>query len=220
MPDFLVAGPFDARDGEGRVLFEDQGLRLAEGRATVLDGPSGSGKSTLLRLVAALVASGRDVQRRLAGETYEGAHLVTWRSRVTLMAQDAPMIPGSVRDNLELPFRLRCSGRGSLDEKAAVEGLRQVDLGRLPLDRNVDTLSGGERHRLALARGLLWDPPVLLADEPLSGLDADTATSCLELLLAFGRRPGHALLIVLHHRELAARADAVIRLAGETTGIG
>jgi ABC-type lipoprotein export system ATPase subunit len=82
----------------------------------------------------------------------------------------------------------------------------------LPVDRDVRTLSGGERHRLALVRGLLWDPPVLVADEPLSGLDIDSAVACFELLLSFAHREGHAVLCALHSQELSIRAERRIRL--------
>lgn len=214
MAAFLEAGTFEASDGEGRVLFDGADFQLEEGQATVLEGPSGSGKSTLLRLVAGLQAGGQGVHRRLGDDDYAGSRLPLWRSRVTLMAQDAPMIPGTVRDNLKLPFGLRNNGDRHFNNQHADDGLGAVGLGRLPLDRQVITLSGGERHRLSLARGLLWDPPVLLADEPLAGLDKDLAAACFDLLLEFARRPGHAVLVVLHHEELAGKTDAVLRLAG------
>ena len=214
MSAFLEAGTFEASDGEGRVLFGGADFQLGEGQATVLEGPSGSGKSTLLRLVAGLQAGGQGAHRRLSDEDYAGSRLPLWRSRVTLMAQDAPMIPGTVRDNLELPFGLRNSGDRHFNNQRAVDLLGAVGLGRLPLDRQVITLSGGERHRLSLARGLLWDPPVLLADEPLAGLDKETAATCFELLLESAHRPGHAVLVVLHHEELAGKTDAVLRLSG------
>jgi ABC-type lipoprotein export system ATPase subunit len=214
MATLLEAGPFDARDGEGRELFANAEIRLEEGRATTLEGPSGSGKSTLLRQLAGLSHSPVEAGRRLAGEEYRRATLPAWRARVTLMAQDAPMIPGSVRDNLELPYHLRAGGRRTPDADLARRQLEAVGLGHLPDARDVGTLSGGERHRLALARGLLWDPPVLLADEPLAGLDAETAEVCFDLLLEFGRRSGHALLVVLHHGELADRVDDTVRLVG------
>lgn len=212
----LEAGPFSARDGEGRVLFSDARLQLPAATAVVLDGPSGSGKSTLLRFVSALTngsggAGGKAVDRTLMGEAFQGESLPVWRTRVTLVAQDAPMLPGTVRHNLEFPYRFRSAARRTFDEDRARSLMREVGL-EIPADRDVSTLSGGERHRLAIVRGLLWDPAVLLADEPLSGLDTDAATACFELLLKFAHRPGHALLTVLHRSDLGARAEVRVHL--------
>jgi putative ABC transport system ATP-binding protein len=123
------------------------------------------------------------------------------------------MLPGSVRQNLEFPFGFKCDDGRTVDESEARAVLGRVGLAGLPADRDVTTLSGGERHRLALARGLLWDPPVLLADEPLAGLDADAAQLCFEQLLVFSRRQGHALLVVLHDGGMADRTDDAYRLA-------
>ncbi len=209
----LEAGPFAARDGEGRELFADAVVRLREAAAVVLEGPSGSGKTTLLRHLTGL-ARARPARRSLLGEPYQEGRLAAWRARVTLLAQDAPVTPGSVRRNLDLPFRLRSAGSVRFDPGRADELLEMVGLGEISLDRDVATLSGGERHRLAIVRGLLWDPPVLVADEPLSGVDPDTAEHCFDQLLAFARRPGHALLVVLHHRRLGGRADRSLRLEG------
>jgi putative ABC transport system ATP-binding protein len=132
---------------------------------------------------------------------------------VTLAAQDAPMLAGTVGDNLAFPFAQRAGCRQGFDESTSGNFLQAVDLGRLPLDREVRTLSGGERHRLALVRGLLWDPPVLVADEPLSGLDPEVAEQSFELLLRYARRPGRLLLCALHDPELNVRADRRLRLA-------
>jgi predicted ABC-type transport system involved in lysophospholipase L1 biosynthesis ATPase subunit len=63
-----------------------------------------------------------------------------------------------------------------------------------------------------VVRGLLWDPPVLVVDEPLAGLDPDVATICFDLLLKFGRRRRHLLLCVLHDPGLTARVDRRLRL--------
>jgi len=139
--------------------------------------------------------------------------LPEWRSRVSLVAQDAPMIAGTVRENLEFPFCQRTGRERRFDDVRAAGMMTQVGLEQLPFDREVRTLSGGERHRLALIRGLLWDPRVIVADEPLAGLDPDIASVCLDLLLQFGRRPRRLLLCVLHDPAMSARADRRLRLA-------
>ena len=206
MAPFLSAGPFNARNGEGRELFTDVSLEIHEGELVVLDGPSGSGKSTLLRQLVGMVPTS-DVRRELATETYSGLQLPRWRSRVTLMAQDAPMLAGTVGDNIRFPFAQRCAGRGAPDETRLRELLEKIGLSDIPEERDIGTLSGGERHRLALVRGLLFDPPVLVADEPLSGLDEERSEACFTFLLDFAHRPGHAVICVLHDRSLAMRAD-------------
>jgi putative ABC transport system ATP-binding protein len=208
---FLECGPFSARDGEGRVLFEDLSLALGDGQCVALEGPSGGGKSTLLRHVAALAWSPA-ASHRIAGESFSGSRLPAWRARVSLAAQDAPMLAASVGENLRFPFAQR-AGRGrSFDEGAARGLLGRVGLAELVLEREVRTLSGGERHRLALVRALLWEPTVLLADEPLAGLDPERAEACFQLLLEFARRPGRLALCVFHEPSRNRRADRRLRL--------
>jgi putative ABC transport system ATP-binding protein len=132
---------------------------------------------------------------------------------VTLVAQDAPMVAGTVRDNLTLPFVQRAGRERPFPEDRASELLARVGLDRLPPDREVRTLSGGERHRVALVRGLLWDPPVLVADEPLSALDPATSDICFDLLLEYSRRDERLLLAVFHDPQRNQRADVRLRLA-------
>ena len=212
MSAFFECGPFSARDGEDRVLFEDVTLSLADAQCVAIEGPSGGGKSTLLRHVTGL-AWAPDAGRRLNGDEYPCAQLPSWRAKVSLVAQDAPMIAGSVRDNLAFPFAQRVGKGRNFDVDEAISLLGKVQLGRLPLDREIRTLSGGERHRIALVRGLMWEPPVLVADEPLSGLDPEAVTACFDLLLDYARRPGRVVLCVFHDPELNRRADRRFRLA-------
>jgi ABC-type iron transport system FetAB ATPase subunit len=211
MAPFLSAGPFSAHDGEGRRLFENVSIEIDESELVVLDGPSGSGKSTLLRQMVGMVPTS-DVTRELDSETFSGQQLPRWRSRVTLVAQDAPMLAGTVGENIRFPFAQRCAGDCAPDETRLIELMYATGLAGIPEDREIGTLSGGERHRLALVRGLLWDPYVLVVDEPLSGLDEDMASSCFELVLDVAHRPRHAVVCVLHDRSLAHRADRRIPL--------
>ncbi len=212
MSAFLECGPFTAENGEGRVLLDGVSLSLDEGQSVAIEGPSGSGKSTLLRHLTALAHS-PEAEWWLEGEPYAGADLVAWRARVSLAAQDAPMISGTVRENLAFPFAQRSGRRKRFDEGAASAILARVGLEAIPLDRDVRTISGGERHRLALARALLWDPQVLVADEPLAGLDPEIASACLELLLDFAHRESRLLVCVFHDPTMIARTDLRLRLS-------
>jgi len=213
MSAFFECGPFSASDGEGRVLFEEASVSVSDGWCVALEGPSGSGKSTLLRHITGLAWSPH-AERRLDGTSYPCAKLPAWRAQVSLVAQDAPMIAGTVSDNLEFIFAQRAGCEKSFDGAGAVELLTRVGLEKLPFDREIRTLSGGERHRLALVRGLLWDPPVLVADEPLSGLDPEIAEICFGLMIGFAQRPGRLLLCSLHDPEMNSRTDRRLRLAG------
>jgi putative ABC transport system ATP-binding protein len=209
---FLECGPFSATNGEGRVLFEEASISLADGQCVAVEGPSGGGKSTLLRHLTALAYS-PEAGRRLDGKSFACAELPKWRSRVCMVAQDAPMISGTVLDNLSFPFTQRAGRERPFAEDHARELMARVGLEELPLEREVRTLSGGERHRLALIRGLVWDPLVLVADEPLSGLDPEIASTCFDLILDFARRPERLAVCVLHDPGTGARADRRLRLA-------
>jgi putative ABC transport system ATP-binding protein len=217
MAAFLECGPFSARNGEGRTLLDGVSLSLDGEQCVAIEGPSGGGKSTLLRHITAM-AHAPGAEWRLDGATFAGAELPSWRSRVSLVAQDAPMLVGTVLDNLCFAFSQRAGRERQFDEVRSASLMTRVGLEDLPFDRDVRTLSGGERHRLALVRGLLWNPRVLVADEPLTGLDPDIAAVCFDLLLAFGRRPGRLLVCVLHDPDLNARADRRLRLANGRLG--
>lgn len=211
MTAFLECGPFSASIDNGRRLFTDVSITLSDNQCVCVEGPSGSGKSTLLRLITGHAWS-PEPTRRLEGKSYSGAELPVWRSKVCLIAQDAPMLSGTVVDNLSFPF-LQRAGRGrEFGEQEATRLLGAVGLEMLPLDRDIRLLSGGERHRVALVRGLLWDPPVLVADEVLSGLDPAAAAACLELLREFGQRSGRLLVCVLHDTENCEKADRRLQL--------
>jgi putative ABC transport system ATP-binding protein len=212
MAALLEAGLFSASDGEGRVLYDDVSLSVEEGCLVSLEGPSGCGKSSLLRQVTALDRA-PGAQRVLAGSGFVSQNLPAWRANVTLLAQDAPILPGDVEHNLSFAFGFRNSNQDRFDQTQARELMQGVGLGHLDLSRDAATLSGGERHRLALVRGLLFNPTVLIADEPLSGLDPDSVERCFSMVLDWARQPGRAVLAVFQDPALADRADSRLRLS-------
>ncbi|MBK8750185.1 ABC transporter ATP-binding protein [Candidatus Contendibacter odensensis] len=170
----------------GMTLFDRLDLELMGGSFTCLLGPSGIGKSSLLRLLAGLTPPG------ISGELHGGDGLPL-TGRVAYMAQQDLLLPWlNVLDNVTLGSRLRGDRP---DQQRALELLVRVGLADCALARP-DTLSGGMRQRAALARTLMEDRPVVLMDEPFSGLDALTRlrlqAMAVELLT------GRTVLLITH----------------------
>jgi len=170
----------------GLALFDGLDLELAGGSFTCLLGPSGIGKSSLLRLLAGLTSPG------ISGEL-RGGDGQSLTGRVAYMAQQDLLLPWlNVLDNVTLGNRLRGE---RVDQQQALDLLMRVGLTDAASARP-DALSGGMRQRAALARTLMEDRPVVLMDEPFSGLDALTRLRLQALaaeLLA-----GRTVLLVTH----------------------
>lgn len=170
----------------GQALFDGLDLALAGGSFTCLLGPSGIGKSSLLRLLAGLTSPG------VSGEL-RGGDGQSLTGRVAYMAQQDLLLPWlNVLDNVTLGNRLRGE---QPEQRRALDLLARVELADAASARP-DALSGGMRQRAALARTLMEDRPVVLMDEPFSGLDALTRLRLQALaaeLLA-----GRTVLLVTH----------------------
>ncbi len=190
----------------GQPLFEDLSFTLPAERWTCLLGPSGVGKTTLLRLIAGLA----DLDPGSEVECGDGGSA---RGRIAYMAQQDLLLPWlSVTENVLLGSRLRGRPAGA-DERAQAGALiAQVGLSAAA-DQLPQTLSGGMRQRAALARTLMEDRPIVLMDEPFSGVDPITRYRLQALaaeLLA-----GRTVLLVTHDALEALRLGHEIRvLAG------
>jgi thiamine transport system ATP-binding protein len=194
----------------GRSVLDAVSLAVSAGEVVAVFGPSGSGKSTLLRAVAGLVEveSGRVV---IDGVDVTG--VPTHRRRVGMVFQDEQLFPHrDVAGNVA--FGLEMAGVGRRERESRVEELLSaVGLDGFG-DRDVSTLSGGEAKRVALARSLAPRPAVLLADEPLTGLDADLHDRLAVEVGAVLRESGTTTLWVTHDRaEAALVADRSVSLA-------
>ncbi len=194
----------------GRSVLDAVSLEVSAGEVVAVFGPSGSGKSTLLRAVAGLVEveSGRVV---IDGVDVTG--VPTHLRRVGMVFQDEQLFPhrdvaGNVAFGLEMAGVERRERESRVEELLSAVGLDGFG------DRDVSTLSGGEAKRVALAPSLAPKPAVLLADEPLTGLDADLHDRLAVEVGAVLRESGTTTLWVTHDRaEAALVADRSVSLA-------
>jgi putative ABC transport system ATP-binding protein len=181
---------------DGAPILVGLTVEVPLGGITVLAGVSGSGKSTMLRLLNRL-------DEPTAGEIRWGGRLITeWvptelRRKVAMVFQRPSVFAGTVAENLRV-------ARPALTDGEAVAALARVDLGADLLDQDASTLSGGEAQRMCLARSLLTDPQVLLADEPTSSLDGAARQTLEDLALALAAG-GMAIVWVTHDVEQLRR---------------
>jgi iron complex transport system ATP-binding protein len=199
----------------GRDVLRDVSFGLASGELVALCGPNGAGKSTLLRLLIGLHApAGGRVE--LGGAPLGALRRREIARRVVLLPQESPPeLPLTVRETValgRLPHLGRFEPERAGDQAAVASALAATDTATLA-ERPMTELSGGERHRVHLARALAQEAPVLLLDEPIAGLDLVHQLQALELLRATVGA-GRAAVVALHDLSLAARfCDRVLLLA-------
>ena len=178
----------------------DVSLTVGAGERVVLVGASGSGKTSLLRAVAGLgpITSG---SVRIGGR--EVTAVPAERRGAVYLQQTPALFPHmTVADNVAFPLRVRGVGAAERRQRAAA-ALASVRLDELG-SRRPRTLSGGQRHRAALARAVVARPDVLLLDEPLTGLDPTLRGEVRDGLLAVQKEYGPAMLLVTHDLDEAA----------------
>ncbi len=185
---------------EGRTVLEDVSFDVSAGEAFGILGRSGTGKSVTLKLIIGLLCP--DQGRIFIGEDevqqLDRENLLRVRKTVGFMFQDAALFDSiSVRENIAFPLRRHTENSGYeidgiVQQKLAEVGLEE-DGEKMPAD-----LSGGMRKRAGLARALVLDPPVLLVDEPNSGLDPLTASEIYKLLADLKQKQHRTLVMVTH----------------------
>ncbi|OIQ32897.1 MAG: methionine ABC transporter ATP-binding protein [Alphaproteobacteria bacterium MedPE-SWcel] len=190
---------------------------IGQGQSVLLLGESGSGKSTLLSLICGIVTADRgrvEVGGCDLSTLGAGARDRFRAERIGVIFQQFNLLPyASVADNIQLPLRFAPErrNRAAPEEAAALcaalglpEGITGTTAGRL---------SVGQQQRVAVARALIGQPPLIVADEPTSALDAAAQDSFLGLLFDQIAATGASLLMVSHDERLGARFDRVLRLA-------
>jgi len=200
------------REGDSeRVVLRDASATIALGEIGVLIGRSGSGKSTVLNLISGIDRPTDGIVRVNGTDLTalaEGARTRFRREHIGFIFQFFNLVPLlTVEENLLLPLELlgRADARGRAHALALLERVGLADRAHSYPDR----LSGGEQQRVAVARALVHDPALVLADEPTGNLDADAAEVVLDLLDGLARELGKTVVMATHSREVVGVADRV-----------
>ncbi len=186
---------------------KDISVSIGEGDFIAIKGPSGSGKSTLMHIIGCLdsPSSGRYTLRGKCVETLDKNELSSIRNRhIGFVFQNFNLIPRmTLLKNVELPLLYAKVPAAERREKALFL-LKEVGLGKreghLP-----NELSGGEKQRAAIARALINDPDIILADEPTGNLDSHASGQIIDIFEGLNRK-GITVILITHEDEIAARA--------------
>ena len=187
-------------------------LHIPEGEFVAIMGPSGSGKSTLMNVIGCLdqPSSGRYILDGYDVSALTDDQLAWIRNRkIGFVFQSYNLIPrASAVHNVEMP--LIYAGDSQQRHERAMAALESVGLlqraGHLP-----NELSGGQQQRVAVARALVTDPAILLADEPTGNLDSESSLEILKLLSDLNQQ-GRTIVLITHEPDIAAFAQRVVRL--------
>ncbi|UJW84256.1 ABC transporter ATP-binding protein [Devosia sp. SL43] len=208
--------------GEPLHILKGVSLRVDPAEVVAIVGPSGSGKTSLLMLLAGL-------ERATSGRVMVGGQDLSQigeddlarfrRKSLGIVFQSFHLIPSlTALDNVALALEIASPELSMKEVRAAAAAtLAAVGLGQR-LDHRPTALSGGEQQRVGLARAMVTNPPLLLADEPTGNLDQETGALVMDLMFDLARKRGTAVVMITHDPGLAKRADrALTMMQGELT---
>ena len=201
------------RTGEVEVpALRGVSLHIPEGQFVAIMGPSGSGKSTLMNLIGCLdqPSGGRYILDAYDVSNLTEDQLAWIRNRkIGFVFQSFNLIP-RVRalHNVEMPLIYAGDSKGRRER--ALAALTSVGL-QARASHRPNELSGGQQQRVAVARALVTDPAILLADEPTGNLDSESSLEIMRLLRDLNQQ-GRTIVLITHERDIAAFAQRVVRL--------
>lgn len=206
---------FGARTGERIEVLRGVSLSVCASEIVAIVGASGAGKSTLLHLIGGLEAPDRGaIQMPVAGSsetTDAGTDWPTTSLEVGFIFQFHHLLADlTALENVALPLMISRMSRSESNRRAA-RCLAEVGLSNR-LEQRIGNLSGGEQQRVAVARALVHQPRLVLADEPTGNLDASISEEIGALLVAYCRQRRAAVVIATHNERLAQLCDRVLRL--------
>ena len=196
-----------------RIIFSDLNLNFQSGMVYALIGDSGCGKTTLLNMLAKLETFNK-------GEiVYKGKSLTSlkneefYRNELGYLFQNFGLLESqTIRENLELGLIGKKQNKKQEKERLLLQALQAVRLDYLSLNQKIYELSGGEAQRVALAKIILKNPPLVLADEPTASLDPKNSKEIMEILLEL-RNANRTIIIATHNPSIWKMADQVIHLS-------
>lgn len=167
----------------------------------LVKGPSGSGKSTLLRVLSRLQEL-VDGQVFFQGTGMRSFTPQVWRSMIHYVPQKPAIFPGTVHDNLLRPYSLRINKLKEFDLETIQNSFDHLLLDFSIMEQNASTLSGGEAARIALLRSVIFNPHILLLDEPAAALDEKAKQAVLDFLTGWlAQKPERGIVLVSHTEE-------------------
>lgn len=187
----------------GREVLSDVSFNIRSGAFYFLSGASGAGKTTLLRLIYQLHKPSRG-QIKLFGRPTENMsrnEITDLRHKMAIVFQEYSLLSHmTVFDNIALPLRVRGISDAKI-KKLVAKVLEWVGLGKYA-DANPKSLSGGQQQRVSVARAIITQPAILLADEPTGNLDDENASRLMELFIQMNKMFGTTIILATHSKKL------------------
>ncbi len=201
--------------GEGNskvVALDGVDLTIERGEFVAVVGPSGSGKSTLLHIIGGVdnpddgkvYIDGNDISK------YSSKELAYFRRRkVGLIYQFYNLIQNlTVRHNIELPLKL---DKRKINQDEFSDIIKKLGI-ESKLDSFPSELSGGQQQRVAIARSLIYNPSIILADEPTGNLDRKNSKEIIEIFKYFNKTLKQTIILITHDEEIALQANRIITI--------